>query len=186
MGDNTDRASETGMDRRKFLAGVGAGAAASVAGCTGGGGGTPTPRVETVERTVEKTRIVEKTDTPTATPREGGGESSGLLFNPMGYTGADDLINQQAELMAAEPRKPLVKKVLATIWNDAPTNVMFYDKLLNPVNDDWTGWIPTVGGPMTAASNLNIQGPSSQPVIGMDTAPDSLKCWSTPGCGIVW
>ena len=182
MGDNNESTGK--VNRRKFLAGVGAAGAASMAGCTGGdGGATPTPRVETVVQTKEVERTVKVTDTPTATPREGGGESSSLLFNPMGYTGADDLIDEQAAMMDPEPRQPVVKKVLATIWNDAPTNVMFYDKVLHIVNNDWEGWIPTVGGPVHSSSNLNVRqsdgSSGGQPIIGMDTAPDTLNVLST-------
>jgi peptide/nickel transport system substrate-binding protein len=176
MGDKNQSASQKGMNRRKFLAGVGAGAAASVAGCTGGPSGTPTPRVETVVETREVT------DTPTGTPRARG-DSSGQMFNPMGYTGADEFINEQAAMMDPEPRKPIVKNVLATIWNDAPTKVMFYDKVLHALNEDWEGWIPTVGGPVHADSNLNIRPTSGasrdRPIIGMDTAPNSLNVLSS-------
>lgn len=185
MGDNNDSTSQTGMNRRKFLAGVGAGAAASVAGCTGDGGAddTPTPRVETETVVKEVTETVTVTDSPTPTPREGGGESSSLLFNAMGYTAADDFIDEQGAMMDPEPRQPIVKQALARIWNDAPTNVMFYDKVLHGVNDAWEGWVSTVGGPVHSDSNLNVRqadgSSGGRPTIGMDTAPDTLNVLST-------
>ncbi|MFB6360551.1 MAG: ABC transporter substrate-binding protein, partial [Halobacteriales archaeon] len=182
-----DSTSQTGMNRRKFLAGVGAGAAASVAGCTGDGGAdeTPTPKVETVVKTetVVQEETVKVTESPTPTPQSGSGKTSSLKFNAMGYTGADEFINKQKKMMSAEKRQPVVKKVLAQIWNDAPTNVNFYSKLLHVLNNKWEGWIPTTGGPVHNWSNLNVKkadgSSGGKPVIGMDTAPDTLNVLAT-------
>ena len=68
------------------------------------------------------------------------------MFNPMGYTGADDLIFQDRDTMMPEDRQPLVKQVLAKIWSDAPTMITYYANLTEPVNTRFTGYVETVGG----------------------------------------
>lgn len=68
------------------------------------------------------------------------------MFNPMGYTGADDLIFEDRDTMMPEDRQPLVKKVLAQMWSDAPTMITYYSNLTEPVNTRYTGYIETVGG----------------------------------------
>lgn len=83
--------------------------------------------------------------------------SDDYMFNSMGYTGADDLIDKQAKLMDPEERKPAVKKVLARIWADAPTNITHHDKVLQPVNTGFTGWIKTIGGVANLHSWLNMR-----------------------------
>lgn len=85
------------------------------------------------------------------------GDTDWPMFNPMGYTGADDLIERQATLMDDDRRKPLVKEILATIWNDAPTHVLRHDNLLQPVSRQWEGWIETVGGVLNLNSFLNLR-----------------------------
>lgn len=67
-------------------------------------------------------------------------------FNPMAYTGADDLIEQNKTKMELEPRKPIVKQILAQIWSDAPTLVTKYDTVLQPVTANWSGRVKSVGG----------------------------------------
>lgn len=79
------------------------------------------------------------------------------VFNAMGYTGADDLIEQQATMMELEPRKPIVKKVLARIWADAPTDVVHHANVLQPVNRQWEGWVQQVGGVVNPYSSLNLR-----------------------------
>jgi hypothetical protein len=85
------------------------------------------------------------------------GEIDAPMLNPMGYTGADDLIDEQHRMMRIERRQPIVKKILATIWNDAPTNVLAYNTQLQPVNRRWTGWIETIGEILNVHSLLNIR-----------------------------
>lgn len=80
------------------------------------------------------------------------------MLNPMGYTGADDVIEEQHTTMNVERRKPLVREVLATIWNDAPTNVLSHDIRLQPVSRAWTGWIETLAfGVVNVHSFLNLR-----------------------------
>lgn len=83
--------------------------------------------------------------------------SDSYLFNSMGYTGADDLIAKQATLMDPEKRKPVVKKVLARIWADAPTDITFHERILQPVNTEFAGWIETIGGAANPQSWLNLR-----------------------------
>lgn len=79
------------------------------------------------------------------------------MLNAMGYTGADELINKQKTMMDIEQRKPIVKQILATIWHDAPTNVLNHATLLQPVDSQWEGWIETIGGVINVHSLLNLR-----------------------------
>lgn len=74
---------------------------------------------------------------------EGIGEGG---FNPMAYTGAQEHIDKNASMMEMEPRKPVVKKILAQIWSDAPTLVTNYENVLQPVTKKWSGRVKDVGG----------------------------------------
>lgn len=85
------------------------------------------------------------------------GDIDAPMLNPMGYTGADALIEQQQSMMRIEPRIPVVKEILATIWNDAPTNVLKHGNKLQPVNTRWDGWIQTIGGILNVHSLLNLR-----------------------------
>lgn len=95
------------------------------------------------------------------------GDRDVLMLNPMGYTGADQLIEEQRSVMNVEQRKPLVKELLATIWNDAPTNILKHDVRLQPVNRRWTGWIETPAfGVLNVNTFLNLRwriGPRETP-----------------------
>lgn len=170
MGDNDNPDRLAGMNRRKFLAGIGAGAAASVAGCTTGQPASPTPR--------EVTKTVRVTDTPTATPRSSVGDHDSYRFNAMGYTGADEFIDAAAAKMAPEARQPIIKKALAQIWHDAPTDITWEDKVLQPVNNNWEGYVQTVGGVLNTDTWLNIRqksGSGGRPIEALDTLLDSLN-----------
>lgn len=79
------------------------------------------------------------------------------LFNAMGYTGSDDAIEKQATMMEASKRQPIVKQVLAQIYSDAPTNIHYYAKMLQPVTTRFTGHVQTVGGVTNAYTWLNIR-----------------------------
>ena len=74
------------------------------------------------------------------------GTADAQMFNAMGYSGADDLINQDRDTMMPEDRQPLVKQILARLWSDAPTLITYYSNLTEPVNTRYTGYIETVGG----------------------------------------
>lgn len=74
------------------------------------------------------------------------GSKDAMVFNPMGYTGADDLIEQDQQTMMPDDRQPIVKQVLAKIWSDAPTMITYYNNLTEPTNTRYTGYTQTVGG----------------------------------------
>lgn len=79
-------------------------------------------------------------------------------FNPMHYTGAQDLIDENKSIMEMDPRKPIVKQILAQIWRDAPTLIVFYSKVLQPVSTRYTGRVQTVGGVTTNPDTwLNVR-----------------------------
>lgn len=77
--------------------------------------------------------------------------------NTMGYTGADELITEQQAMMDPQGRKPIVKRVLAQIWHDAPTLVQEYIKNLQPVTTAYTGRVQTVGGVNNKQTWLNVR-----------------------------
>jgi len=85
------------------------------------------------------------------------GSSDAQKFNAMGYTNADDLINEQGSLMEFEPRKPIVKKLLARIYSDAPTNIAYHNRVLQPVTKKYTGRVEVVGGVTNVFTWLNIR-----------------------------
>jgi len=68
------------------------------------------------------------------------------LFNAMGYTGADELIDADSATLEREQRHGLVKQILATLYADAPTLITEYQQLFEPVDSSYEGFIPTVGG----------------------------------------
>ena len=181
MEDERTLEREARIDRRTFLAGLGAGTSA-LAGCSGGAPETVVKtRIE--EETVVRTRTVDRRPTPTRTPAASGGATTTPMFNPMGYTGADDLIEEQATMMDPEARKPVVKAVLARIWSDAPTMVTFYSNRLQVANERFSGWIGTVGGIVNVDSFLNLRRADGRaggsPVQGMNGAPDTLNVLAT-------
>jgi peptide/nickel transport system substrate-binding protein len=85
------------------------------------------------------------------------GDQSAQLFNAMGYTGADEFIEEQAQLMQPEPRQPLVQKAVARIYSDAPTNIPWYNNVLQPTTTKFTGHIQAVGGLNNIHTFLNIR-----------------------------
>jgi peptide/nickel transport system substrate-binding protein len=85
------------------------------------------------------------------------GSADSQLFNSMGYTGADDLIGEQAGMMQPEPRKPIVKQVLAQIYRDAPTNILNHARVLQPVTNRFSGQVQVVGGVTNSYTWLNIR-----------------------------
>lgn len=80
-----------------------------------------------------------------------------IMFNVMGYTGADDLIEEQAEMLDPAERQPVVKRVLARIWADAPADITHHERVLQPVNAEYEGWVNTIGGVNNPSSWLNLR-----------------------------
>ena len=78
-------------------------------------------------------------------------------FNPMHYTGAQELINENKSIMEMEPRKPIVKKILAQIWHDAPTLIVNYANVLQPVSKKYGGRVKRVGGVTNSDTWLNTR-----------------------------
>jgi peptide/nickel transport system substrate-binding protein len=86
------------------------------------------------------------------------GEPDGKRYlNAMGYTGADDLIERQRRTMDTEHRKSLVKRLLVTIWYDAPSLVQEYIEALFIVNEEYEGHVSTTGGINNPYTWLNVR-----------------------------
>lgn len=85
------------------------------------------------------------------------GNSEATKFNPMGYTGTQDLVDQHKQIMEVEPRKPIVKKILANIWQDAPVLLQYHSNVIQPVTDAFTGHVQKVGGISNYHNWLNIR-----------------------------
>lgn len=85
------------------------------------------------------------------------GSGDEVRFNPMGYTGADDLVAEQRRMLRPGPRRPLVREILATIWRDAPTLVSVYEHGFHPVSDRFTGYVAGLGGVATPQTWLNLR-----------------------------
>lgn len=85
------------------------------------------------------------------------GSSDAQRFNAMGYTGAQDLIDEQQQLMNPEDRRPVVGDALMQIYEDCPTNVFQYEQMLQPVSTDWTGFVQAPGGVRNRFSWLNVR-----------------------------
>lgn len=75
-----------------------------------------------------------------------GSQSEQTYYNPMGYTGAQDLIEQDLDTMERSERIPIVKKIQAQIWYDAPTVITAYKNLLEPHPAEFKGFYNTAGG----------------------------------------
>jgi peptide/nickel transport system substrate-binding protein len=67
-------------------------------------------------------------------------------YNPMGYTGAQDLIDEDTSTMERSERIPIVKQIQAQMWYDAPTVVTVYKNLLEPHPSEFGGFYTTAGG----------------------------------------
>jgi peptide/nickel transport system substrate-binding protein len=86
------------------------------------------------------------------------GEPDGQRYlNAMGYTGADDLIERQRQVMDNDRRKPIVKRLLVRIWYDSPTLVQEYIKNLFIVNSEYSGHVSTTGGINNVYTWLNVR-----------------------------
>lgn len=79
-------------------------------------------------------------------------------FNAMGYTGADDLIFEDAGIMDFDERTDTMPQVCAQIWRDAPTEITQFHNLLEPVNNDFVGWQDEGAGSVVGdKTTLNVR-----------------------------
>ena len=62
------------------------------------------------------------------------------MWNAMGYTGADDVIDEDAANLDFDDRTETVPVVAAQIWRDAPTEITQFHNLLEPVSNEFVGW----------------------------------------------
>lgn len=85
------------------------------------------------------------------------GNSDDFHPNPMGYTGADDLIDRQASIFDPERRRQLVKRLLVEIWRDAPTLVAGYRCRAYPISDRFDGYVHALGGVARPVSWLSVR-----------------------------
>ena len=78
------------------------------------------------------------------------------MFNAMGYTGADDVIFEDAGIMDFDERENTVPQICAQIWHDAPTEITQFHNLLEPVSNDFVGWQEDGPGSIIADKTLEI------------------------------
>lgn len=74
------------------------------------------------------------------------GETEDPHLNPMGYKGADDLINKIHTTYDSEKQKKLTREALATIYQDAPVIVTEYPNRLHATTQNYDGWVKMPGG----------------------------------------
>jgi len=74
------------------------------------------------------------------------GESDTAHLNPMGYTGADDLIAKVGSTYDPAEQKKAAQEALATIYDDAPVLVTEYPNRLHATSNKFDGWVKLPGG----------------------------------------
>lgn len=84
------------------------------------------------------------------------GDGSG---NPTGYSGADDLIRTAETTLDRSERVEAVKAALRRIYEDSPYMVTEYERLYQPLLEDWAGWVNTQSGIYNPFTYLNIRRP---------------------------
>jgi peptide/nickel transport system substrate-binding protein len=67
-------------------------------------------------------------------------------LNPMGYTNADDLIEQVQTTFDPEQQKEYTKEALARVYEDQPVLVTEYPNRLHATSENFTGWVKVPGG----------------------------------------
>ena len=78
------------------------------------------------------------------------------MFNAMGYTGADDLIFEDAGIMDFDEREETLPAICAQIWHDAPTEITQFLNLLEPVSNDFVGWQEEGLGSVVSDKSLEL------------------------------
>ncbi|MXR40793.1 hypothetical protein GRX01_05485 [Halobaculum sp. WSA2] len=79
--------------------------------------------------------------------------------NPTGYRGADDLIRDAETTLDQSERTEAVKAALSRIYEDSPYMVFEYERLYQPLLEDWAGWVNNQGGIYNQFTYLNIHRP---------------------------
>jgi peptide/nickel transport system substrate-binding protein len=82
-------------------------------------------------------------------------------YNPMGYTGADGIIERQRSTLDECVRRPLVKEALARIWRDAPTLVVGHEQPEIPVSGRVSDTVRMMGGIANAYTLISATPDSS-------------------------
>lgn len=67
-------------------------------------------------------------------------------LNPMGYTGADELINTVQTTYTPKEQKAAAREALATIYEDAPVLITEYPNRLHATSNTYDGWVKVPGG----------------------------------------
>lgn len=99
------------------------------------------------------------------------GDAEGFRSNAMGYSGADDLVDRQATIMDPAERREVVGEAMMRIYEDAPTMVVDYGPVLQPVSTTWTGFVGAAEGVNNVFSWVNVR--STVPEVTVDVKPDS-------------
>lgn len=73
-------------------------------------------------------------------------ETEDVHLNPMGYTGADDLIEKVQSTYNTEEQRQATREALATIYQDAPVIVTEYPDRLHATSTGYDGWVKMPGG----------------------------------------
>lgn len=73
-------------------------------------------------------------------------ETEDTHLNPMGYTGADDLIDEVQSTYDTQAQQQATKEALATIYQDAPVIVTEYPDRLHATSNAYDGWVKMPGG----------------------------------------
>ena len=84
------------------------------------------------------------------------GDMDAPMFNGMAYTGADDLIFEDAGIMDFDEREETLPPICAQMWQDAPTEITQFHNLLEPVSNDFVGWQEDGPGSLIADKTLEI------------------------------
>jgi len=72
--------------------------------------------------------------------------SDNVNLNPMGYTNADDLIQQVQTTFDPDAQKQATQEALARVYEDQPVLVTEYPNRLHASSNQFTGWVKVPGG----------------------------------------
>lgn len=75
-----------------------------------------------------------------------GSDSDQVNLNPMGYTNADDLVQQVQTTFDPEEQKQVTQEALARVYEDQPVLVTEYPNRLHASSNAFEGWVKLPGG----------------------------------------